>query len=129
MLKSHECVYVVWPGIKASSLACAALPVAAVSGILLWFHMRVIHMVHQILQALEQQMALQSKDRRSREEDNEHRMPRMCESFIIFNYYVLNMSSGFRNTQFHWSRCCLHTVDDSSVHYIINNVCFYITYL
>lgn len=51
------------PGIEAAALARAPLPVAAVTRTPLWLHMEFSHMIYKILQALEQQVALQNRTR------------------------------------------------------------------
>lgn len=41
------------PGIKPPSFACTPFPVATVARILLWLHMEVVDMIHQVLQGVE----------------------------------------------------------------------------
>ncbi len=47
------------PGIKTSPVSSTALPLAAVSGIFFRLDMKVVDVVHQVLQRVEQQVALQ----------------------------------------------------------------------
>lgn len=46
------------PGIKAPAMASAAFPVAAVASILLWLHVEVIDVVHQVLQQIKELITL-----------------------------------------------------------------------
>lgn len=60
-LQSHTvCNYMIFsPSIEAPPFASTALPVAAVPRILLRLYMEVIDVVHQVLQGVKEQMALE----------------------------------------------------------------------
>lgn len=53
------------PGVEASPVASAALPLAAVPGVLVGLHVEVVDVIHQVLQRVEQQVALEDRRPRS----------------------------------------------------------------
>lgn len=56
--------YFFLPGVEAAALARAPLPLAAVARAPLWLDVGFGHVIHQILQTLEQQVALESSTER-----------------------------------------------------------------
>lgn len=59
-----SCISVSIPGIEAPPVSSTALPLAAVPRILFRFDVEVIDVVHQVLQRVEQQVALQDSEGR-----------------------------------------------------------------
>lgn len=97
------------PGIEAPPISCTALPLAAVPGFLFRLDVEVVDVVHQVLQRVEQQVALQAREEESESSETPTESSglstKLCKLSLNIPELCTTSSDGFVHLLDHLS-CC-----------------------